>query len=119
MMQMTDNKRFEVVDKPIGDEPFLYKVMVDKLTSKDYNNTLKGIDDMAELCNSLWEQTKMFENHNQLLVADNEKLRDNMDSFKKEVMTVIARYWKKNGPYLTISEVLELILKDLDLELIL
>lgn len=159
---MTGNKRFEVISKSRGDEPFLYKVMVDKLTSKDYDNTLKGIDNMAELCNSLWEQTKRFEKHNQELFdeivklktdvdyykakagsceeglfslqRENEKLKSDMDnylkhykslldehnSFKKEVMTVIARYWKKNSsPYITISEVLELILKDLDLELIL
>ena len=53
------------------------------------------------------------------LEKENEQLKSEINSFKKEVMTVIARYWKRDNTAISVCEVLESILDDLELELVL
>lgn len=54
-------KRFIVIDVPYENgEPFLYKKMLDKTTKKEYDNTLKGIDDMCDLSNKLHEENEQL-----------------------------------------------------------
>ena len=58
---MTENKRFIVIDVPYENgEPFLYKKMLDKTTKKEYDNTLKGIDDMCDLANKLHKENEQL-----------------------------------------------------------
>jgi uncharacterized protein YlxW (UPF0749 family) len=55
-------KRFIVIDVPYENgEPFLYKKMLDKTTKKEYDNTLKGIDEMCDLANKLHEEKEQLQ----------------------------------------------------------
>lgn len=61
-------KRFIVIDVPYENgEPFLYKKMLDKTTKKEYDNTLKGIDDMCELANKLHKENEQLKKDNKRL----------------------------------------------------
>ena len=82
------SNRFVLEERPKENEPFLYRVMIDTLTSKCYDNTLKGLDNIITLCNNLWEQTRRFEKHNQRLTEENEQLRVLLKEAEDEIKTL-------------------------------
>lgn len=69
-------KRFIVIDAPYENgEPFLYKKMLDKTTKKEYDNTLKGIDDICDLANKLHEECQRLKQENaqfDILIKNNQ-----------------------------------------------
>lgn len=85
-------KRFVLEEKIKENEPFCYRIMRDILTSKIYDNTLKGMDDIIILCNNLWEQTQRFENHNQELEKENEQLKADNNRLVNETAKIITEH---------------------------
>lgn len=85
-------KRFIVVDVPYENgEPFLYKKMLDKNTKKEYNNTLKGIDDMCDLANKLHEENEQLKREYQKLkhrIAELELLNDGLNYALKNIRKI-------------------------------
>ena len=86
---MTENKRFIVIDVPYENgEPFLYKKMLDKTTKKEYDNTLKGIDDMCDLANKLHKENKKLKQR----IKQFENYKEASDKFTKEVEDFFERH---------------------------
>lgn len=94
------NKRF--IEKTIDNwESYIH----DNKTGKEYGQDISIIID---LLNDLEEEKEFYKNNTSSLY-----------DYKKNVSECISNYWKKQGTnYVSTTEVLELILKELDLELI-
>ena len=84
-------KRFIVIDVPYENgEAFLYKKMLDKTTKKEYDNTLKGIDDMCDLSNKLHEENEQLKSENNKLKKENEELQQEL--FESEYECIAVHY---------------------------
>ena len=103
-------KRFIMMDVPYENgEPFLYKKMLDKSTKKEYDNTLKGIDDICDLVNKLHEENEQLKKEvlvgdklelfkqNRILDKHNNQLRQENKELKKHIHELENRLYITGG----------------------
>ena len=98
---MNKNKRFtDDGFEAIEDQSF-----TDTLTKKTYY--VDYFDEVVDLCNSLWEQTKRFEKHNKDLMEENEQLKSEIEklSYANEDLLSEKRNWQRmSEEYCKLSE---------------
>ena len=80
---MTEKRFTDDGFEAIEDQSF-----TDNLTKKTYY--VEYFDEVVDLCNSLWEQTKRFEKHNKNLMEENEQLKKEIGELKFKLRTIRA-----------------------------
>ena len=92
---MTEKRFIDDGFEAIEDQSF-----TDILTKKTYY--VEYFDEVVDLCNSLWEQTKRFEKHNKDLMEENEQLKSIIDKliFDNTKMKKVSNSTKKENEQL-------------------
>ena len=92
---MTEKRFIDDGFEAIEDQSF-----TDILTKKTYY--VEYFDEVVDLCNSLWEQTKRFEKHNKDLMEENEQLKSIIDKliFDNTKMKKVLNSTKKENEQL-------------------
>ena len=90
--------------------------LVDNLTKKEYES---NFNDIVDLMNKTWEQTRRFEKHNQYLEKENEQLKQQLKIYKSdglETLNDLERAYENNAKALSNIERLEEEIRELKKE---
>ena len=110
---MTENKRF-IQNKSLEEDSF---VISDGVIDRENDRIIRYDKEYCDLLNEQHETITEKQYTINELIQTIKTYDDGYIAFRKKVQDTLSEYWKKDNNYLPTTEVLELILKDLGLEL--